>query len=201
MAAVLKRQEPASSRRIPADVFEATQRAMARLARAQEEASEIRARAEAEREAIRAQAEQVGRREALAWAAAALAGAALERDRILGAAQAEVVALAVDVARRVLARELSTGPGAVVDLAAAALEGARARRLVTLRVHPADAAAVRAGSARLASIVARAPGLSVEEDGSLAPGDVVVETEAGRIDARIETQLDALRAALEEALG
>jgi flagellar biosynthesis/type III secretory pathway protein FliH len=49
--------------------------------------------------------------------------------------------------------------------------------------------------------VARAPGLSVEEDGSLAPGDVVVETEAGRIDARIETQLDALRAALEEALG
>jgi flagellar biosynthesis/type III secretory pathway protein FliH len=44
------------------------------------------------------------------------------------------------------------------------------------------------------------PGVGIEEDGRLAPGDVVVETEAGRIDARVETQLEALREALVEAL-
>ena len=197
---VLKRTEPAPGRWIPEAAFEATQRARARLARAEEEAGALLARAEAEREALRAEARESGRREGLARAGSVLVAAARERDRILAAAEREVVALAIEVARKVLAREIVTDPAAVVDLAAAALEGARGRRLVTLRVHPTDAAAVRSGSERLAALVARAPGLSVEEDASLVQGDVVVETEAGRIDARIETQLEALREAMEEAL-
>jgi type III secretion system HrpE/YscL family protein len=198
--AILKRSVPASGRWIPAAAFEATQRAAALLARAEEEAGALVARAEAEREAIRADARESGRSEALARAGATLVGAGRERDRILASAEREVVALAVEVARKVLGREIVTDPAAVVDLAAAALEHARGRRQVILRVHPSDAAAIRSGSARLSAMAACAPGLSVEEDASLVPGDVVVETEAGRVDARIETQLDALREALEEAL-
>jgi type III secretion protein L len=38
----------------------------------------------------------------------------------------------------------------------------------------------------------------VREDAALARGDAVVETEAGRVDARVETQLAALARALED---
>jgi flagellar biosynthesis/type III secretory pathway protein FliH len=172
-------------------------RAAARLAEAEEQAGAIVARAEADREAIRAKAEEAGRRQARAEAGAILAGAARARDRLLAASEREVVAVAIDVARKVIARELSTDPAAVGGMAASALGAARVRRQVTLRVHPDDAAATRAWGG---SGPAGVPGVGIEEDGRLAPGDVVVETEAGRIDARVETQLEALREALVEAL-
>ncbi|HSN90944.1 MAG TPA: type III secretion system stator protein SctL [Anaeromyxobacteraceae bacterium] len=200
MAAVLKRSTPGSGRWIPAVAHEAARRAAALLERAEAEAATLRARAEAEGEEARAEAREAGRREGLAAAGAALAGAALERERILAAAEREVVALAIEVARKILGRELATDPAAALHLAAAALRNARGRRQATLRVHPSDAPAIREGEARLSPLVPVAPGLAVEEDPGLSPGDVVVETEAGRIDARIETQLESLRLALEESI-
>jgi type III secretion system HrpE/YscL family protein len=197
MPTILKRTAPGTGCRIPAEAFAAVRRAAARLAEAEEQAGAIVARAEADREAIRAKAEEAGRRQARAEAGAILAGAARARDRLLAASEREVVAVAIDVARKVIARELSTDPAAVGGMAASALGAARVRRQVTLRVHPDDAAATRAW---VGSGPAGVPGVGIEEDGRLAPGDVVVETEAGRIDARVETQLEALREALVEAL-
>ena len=52
---------------------------------------------------------------------------------------------------------------------------------------------------RLAAILARAP-LAIREDPGIAPGGDVVETDAGFIDARVETQLADLRRAVEEEL-
>lgn len=201
MAAVLRGSAPASGNRVPAEAFEATRRARALLSRAEEDARAVLARAEQEREAVRAAAEEAGLRQARARAGALLAGAARERDRILAACEREVVALAIDVARKVIGRELRADPAAVAALAGPVLEAARGRRQVTLRIHPADAASIRAASSGLAPALAGVPPTSIEEDASLAPGDVVVETEADRLDARIETRIETLREALEEALG
>jgi flagellar biosynthesis/type III secretory pathway protein FliH len=65
-------------------------------------------------------------------------------------------------------------------------------------VNPADRAQVRAAEGRLAAILLRAP-LAVREDPAVPPGGVVVETEAGRVDATVDTQLELLARALEEA--
>ncbi|WP_242346724.1 FliH/SctL family protein [Anaeromyxobacter terrae] len=198
MAKILKGQPPAGAGRIEAAAYEARERARALLAAAEEEARRIRAEAESERERLRAEAAEEGRREGLARAAASLAAAAAARDRRLALAEREVSAAAVDVARTIIGRELSQDPGAVADLAARALAAARDRREVTLRVNPADAEAIRTAAGRLAAVLARAPGLTVREDAALARGDAVVETEAGRVDARVETQLAALARALDE---
>ncbi len=48
-------------------------------------------------------------------------------------------------------------------------------------------------------MLAHAP-LEIREDAAIERGGVVVETEAGRIDAGIEAQLDALARAFAEAL-
>lgn len=189
----------AAGRRIPAAVHAADRRVREMVAAAEEEARAIRQGAEAERRRVLAEAAERGRTEGMARVGALLADAAAERDRAIAAAEPEIVALAIEIARKVLARELSEGGArAAVDLAARAVAGARRRRLVALRVSPADADAVRQCGARLAALVEEGT-LSIREDPALAPGDVVVETEAGRIDARVETQLALLAAAIEEA--
>ena len=179
-------------------VYDADLRVRDMVSRAEERARAVLAEAEAARERIAAEARAEGLREGEAKAAAALAAAASARDRLLADVEGEVVALALAVARRVLGRELAA-PGAVAALASAALAEARSRREVVLRVSPSDAGALRAAEGALGAVLARAP-LALREDPALAPGDVVVETEAGRIDARIEAQLGALARALAEAL-
>jgi flagellar biosynthesis/type III secretory pathway protein FliH len=166
---------------------------------ARSEVARIRAEVEDERARVLAGAAEEGRRQGWARAGAILAAAAAERDRSLVATEREVVSLAVAVARKVIGRELEEpSRTAVVELAAHAIKEARERRHVILRVSPTDSAAARAAEGRLGALLARGA-LSVREDSSLSPGDVVVETESGRIDARVETQLAALARDLEEA--
>lgn len=199
IANVLKGAAPPPALRIPAAVHEADRRVREMVAAARAEAERVLAEAAAERAHVLAQAAEEGRREGLARAAAVLVSSAAERDRRLAALPREVAALALEVARAVLGRELAERAEAVAELAARAVSAARERREVTLRVSPADAPAVRAAEGALAAILLRAP-LAVREDPDVAPGGVVVETEAGRIDARIETQLAHLARALEEAV-
>lgn len=189
---------PVAGHRIEGAVFDAAERARALVAAAEADAERIRGAAHDERDRVLAAAAEAGRQEGLGRAAALLASVAVERERRLSGLAGEVASLALEVARGVLGRELALDPGAVVALAARALAEARDRREVVLRVSPEDAPALRAAEGPLAALLARAPGLALREDPSLGPGDVVVETEAGTVDARIEAQLAVLQRALED---
>ncbi len=184
------------ARRLPAEVHAAVQRARGVLAAAEADARRIREAAEAERQGVLAAAGEAGRQEGLARAAVALAAAAGERDRILASAEPELVRLALAVAGKVVAGEVALDRGVVTRIAAEALQAARDRREVVVRVAPADAAALRAEEPRLLEALARARAVAIREDPAVGRGGVVVETEAGTVDARIETRLDALRRAL-----
>jgi flagellar biosynthesis/type III secretory pathway protein FliH len=70
---------------------------------------------------------------------------------------------------------------------------------VVLRIHPEDAPAARDGAGRLARALGRAA-VELREDPSVPRGGAVVDTEAGRVDAGLEAQLEVLARALEEAL-
>lgn len=198
---VLKGFAPVPPRRVDALALEARADARRVVEEARNAAAEARAAAQAEVEAIRSAAERLGREAGRAEAAALLVRAAADRDRLLASLSHEVAGVAVSVARRILGDALAVEPGRVIDLAARALEAVRDRAAVAVRVSPADAARIRGAEPRLAALLARAPGLVLREDAALAPGTVVVETEAGRVDASVEAQLGALAHALgEEAL-
>jgi type III secretion protein L len=196
---ILKGAAPLPERRIPAAVHDADRRVREMIAAARDEARRIREEAESSREAVRREAAEEGRREGLASAAAALALAGVERDRLLAGAGRELVSLALALARKVLGDELASREAAVADLAARALGEARERREVLLRVNPGDARAIRDAEGRLGAVLARAR-LAVREDAAVPRGAVVVDTEAGRLDGGIEAQLEHLGRALAEAL-
>jgi flagellar biosynthesis/type III secretory pathway protein FliH len=196
---ILKAAAPLPERRIPAAVHDADRRVREMIAAAEGEARRVRAEAEATRQAIGAEAREEGRREGLAAAAAALALAASERDRLLADAERELASLALAIARKVLGSELAAREAAVADLAARALAEVRERREVVLRVNPGDAPAIGAAEGRLGAILARAR-LAIREDAAVPRGGVVVDTEAGRLDGGIEAQLEHLGRALAEAV-
>jgi Flagellar assembly protein FliH len=123
---------------------------------------------------------------------------ALRSFEIGSDAEPQLVELAFAVARRVLERAVARDRDAVAELAALALESVRERRSVVLRVHPEDALALREAEPGLRDRLGRERCIGLVEDPSVGRGGVVVETEAGAIDARLSVQLEALRRALAE---
>lgn len=170
------------------------------VAAAEDAAKALRAAATADAAQARAAAVADGHAEGLGKAAAALARVAEAREARLTEIDGAVVEVALDVARRILERELATSPSAVVDVAKRALRAAVGSGDVVLRVSPEDEPAVREADDALRRLVERGS-LSVVEDPRIGRGEVVVETVGGRVDARIDAQLESFRRALHAEAG
>jgi flagellar biosynthesis/type III secretory pathway protein FliH len=184
------------SRRIPAAVFDASEEAQRLREDAVREAADLVAVARAEAEAIREAAAVRGREEGLGRASELCVRAATLRDEVLAEAEAQLVELAFAIAARVLARAVERDPTAVVEVATRALEAARRRTDVTVRAHPEDVVALRAAEPQLMVKLERARRIAVREDPAVGRGGVIVETEVGTIDGRLDSQLVALRRAV-----
>jgi flagellar assembly protein FliH len=108
---------------------------------------------------------------------------ALHRGKIQREAEPELVRLAMAVARRILRRELSVDPEALLGIVKAGLERIESAEIHRVRVHPEQARALAAlleGAARRVEIAA---------DAGLPVGAVIFETSRGSLDTGLETQL------------
>ena len=76
------------------------------------------------------------------------------------------------------------------------LRAARDEKFLTVRVHPEQREAAQAAIDRLVSSSGAAPFIEVSADAVLKRGACIVESEHGIIDASLETQLEAIGAAL-----
>jgi flagellar assembly protein FliH len=136
-------------------------------------------RLEGERAAL-AQLDPVISRLSRAIAEVASSGAALRRE-----AEEDVVKLAVAIARRILNRELSLDPEAVLGLVRVALERVDANEVHRVRVHPEDAPRIAAEL----EAMSLAEKIGVVADSTLERGAVLLETRRGTLDASLSTQL------------
>jgi flagellar biosynthesis/type III secretory pathway protein FliH len=186
------------SRRISAEVWEARRSALDLVAKAEEEVRRLRCEAVEEVAAARASAVEAGRAEGLALAAAEVVRGARERDRLLAGCTAELIGLAVEMAERILAREVRPGADALAA-ARRALAELRGRRRVSLRASQADAELLgRSADAGDALSSGTGP-LRLTVDPDLAPGEVIVEADGAVVDGRFRSRLAELRRAIDEA--
>lgn len=124
---------------------------------------------------------------------AELAGA---RTDAMRRAEADVVKLSIEIARRVLHRELSQDTSALEGLIRAALDKLQAQEVYRVRVHPEHLVVLRAcleQSGRGASV-------EVLSDPSQARGGAVFEMSRGSLDASVETQLQEIERGLIDQL-
>jgi flagellar assembly protein FliH len=107
------------------------------------------------------------------------------RGRIRKDAEADLVKLAIAVARRVLHRELTIDPESISGIIRVALEKLDLHELSQVRVHPDQEPGVRAALERLND----GRNIELKSDPSLQCGDILFETAQGTVDASIEMQL------------
>jgi flagellar assembly protein FliH len=127
---------------------------------------------------------------------AVIAQLATMRKRTRAEAEEDTMRLAIAIARRVLYRELSTDPEAILGLVKAAFDKLNARETHRLRLSPSDAVLVGEQRAKLQM----PPGLEIVADRSLTVGSAIFETSRGDLDASVDTQLQEIDRGLTDIL-
>ena len=121
-----------------------------------------------------------------------------QRDAVISAAEPELVRLAMSIAERIVHTEVAENRQVVVENVRAALTRLVSREVVTLRVNPLDHETIRQFRDTIVA-ASDVEHLRIVEDQRVDRGGVLVETDAGTIDAKIATQLrEAKRAILTE---
>lgn len=110
------------------------------------------------------------------------------RARLRKTAEEDVVKLSLAIARRILRRELTVDPDALLGLVKAAVEKIDVRETSSVRLHPHDAEHLRGSLDRIGLPVA----VKVLADPALERGAVLFETSRGQMDASVDTQLEEI---------
>jgi len=118
------------------------------------------------------------------------------RLRLRREAEADVVQLAIAIARRVVRREISADPDALRGLVVAALEKLQGQEVSRVRVHPSHLAMVQACLQQAVN----GGRMEVTSDGSREPGSVIFETTRGNLDASVDSQLQEIERGLTDRL-
>jgi flagellar assembly protein FliH len=106
------------------------------------------------------------------------------RGRIREETESDLLTLSIAIARRILRRELTVDPDVIGGLVRAALDKVQTKDVINVRVYPGHHDAIR----RCLNS-SNVPGIELVSDAALQPGDVVIETKRGNLEASIDTQL------------
>jgi flagellar assembly protein FliH len=118
------------------------------------------------------------------------------RAGILRRAEADTVRLAIEIARRVLHRELAVDANALQALTKAALEKLQSQEIHRVRVHPDQEKLLRASLQQ----TGRGSAIEVIADASQPQGGILFEISVGTLDASVGTQLDEIERGLTDQL-
>jgi flagellar assembly protein FliH len=112
------------------------------------------------------------------------------------AAERQVVDLALQIAQKVVEREVENMPNLAVNVIRSALEEMDARTAIRVRVNPDDAELLQR---RWAQVVPPGVGperIELQPDERVQAGGGIVETTHGQVDAQLSTKLEQLGNAL-----
>lgn len=119
------------------------------------------------------------------------------RDRLLWAAEQEIIELVLEATRGVVGEHARLDPAVAVETVERALDRAGSQNVVAIRIHPDRHELIEA---RLTELHGSPPAFEVRADESIAIGGCVIDTRSGQIDARLDVQLDEIARLLREAL-
>jgi flagellar biosynthesis/type III secretory pathway protein FliH len=160
-------------------------------ARAEAIVDEAHQRAAQMLEAALARATEIEERAAAAAAhryRSLAARAEAELDHLSAAREGALLRLAIGVAEKVVARALTLDSSLVVDMVREAVSKLPRATSFVVRAHPDSGP----------HVAREFPTFVIKSDESLAPGDVIVESEIGRVDARVAVRLETVRRVLED---
>ncbi|HZG76746.1 MAG TPA: FliH/SctL family protein [Paenibacillus sp.] len=120
------------------------------------------------------------------------------KERVISEAEPFLVELATAVAKKIIGEHLAVDPEWTKAQVKRTLERRREKGLITLCVAPSQFSKMQDARAELTLAVDSEAELVIVPDATVDEGGCVVRTSFGSIDARIDTQLSELKAALME---
>lgn len=124
-----------------------------------------------------------------------------ERKKILNESEPMIVDLVVSVAEKVLHQALQQDRTLLLSIVKVALQEIQTAKRAEIRVHPDDYIWVKEEQDQLIQSCVKPMELVVVSDSNIGSGGCVIYTESGSVDAKLDTQLHALKHALREAAG
>jgi flagellar biosynthesis/type III secretory pathway protein FliH len=112
------------------------------------------------------------------------------------AAERQVVDLSLQIAQKVVEREVENMPDLAVSVIRSALEEMDARTAVRIRVSPDDAELLRRRWTQVVPSGIGADRIELQPDERVQPGGGIIETTHGQVDAQLESKLAQLGNAL-----
>lgn len=109
----------------------------------------------------------------------------------------EMVRLALEVARKVVGREVRTDVETVAGIVRDAVNRVEHAEQITIRMNPADMQRLAELKPRLLDELAEAGRTRFEADASIASGGCRVESDSGDIDARLEQRFKVVEEAFQ----
>jgi flagellar assembly protein FliH len=127
---------------------------------------------------------------------AAIADVVAARSGVIQRAEADTVHLAIEIARRVLHRELTVDANALRALTKAALQKLQSQEIHRVRVHPGQEQVVRLSLQESG----RGQAIEIIADPAQPPGGILFDIGRGALDASVGTQLDEIVRGLADRL-
>ncbi len=177
---------------------------------ARQQAAAIISEASEQAETIRAEAASQGydaglveleaERRVIAEKMAGLEGEiARELDAFWAKTEPEVLGLALEIAKKVVKREIEQTPEFILGMVRAAIRQLRDRADLKIRVNPNDYTVVRERKEEIMSSCDGIRNIEVIEDRRVGDGGCLIESAGGTLDARVEAQFSEVERALLEA--
>jgi flagellar assembly protein FliH len=114
--------------------------------------------------------------------------------------EASMVKLSVIVAERVLLHEIKTSPEVIEAAFKAALDHLHEQHHALLRLNPEDLEHLESVRDKMRDQINGLVKITFEADPNLSRGDLIMETDAGRLDATLKRRLESVAASVEEVL-
>lgn len=180
---------------IPSEDFSTLASAGEILDQAEAEAENFKKEVAAEAELIKEKAFHEGFSQGLISLNHHLAALDKELKEIRNEIQKKILPLSLKAVRKIVGEELKLHPDRIVDIILTALKPVTQHRRVIIYVNRADLDLIEQNRSKIKKLFEHLENLSIQERGDIEPGGCIIETEAGIINAQLETQLNALESA------
>ena len=132
--------------------------------------------------------------------AAALEEVSRLREKLTRNSRQDMLRLVMAIAEQVIRRELQVDPKVVLTVLDEALKASVQADQYRIQVNPADLERVTEQKPLFLASMSGLKNLNIEGNNSVSAGGCRIESDLGEVDATIESQLDSIQQALNEAV-
>jgi len=122
--------------------------------------------------------------------------ASVDREEMVKNSEKAVVRLAMEIAKRILQRELSVDPAVVARVVASAITKVNATDVIKVRANPKDLDMIRGYLGETPRQDGQA--WEVVADPRVQPGGCIIDTRVGMLDAQLDAQLKEIEESFQE---